>query len=257
MSLASIAPSTPAQNDLSAFFAKTMEPERGGHAFEVVDHRLVRIEVDDFVWIKRGTVIAYHGDMTFRLEQILQSEAVRWSAGPVRSAMKREVVPLSKAQGPGIVFLSDEGKYNRVLRLTGQPICIASSYLLAFEPSLLHTVRMLGGVGVLAGGIFMVELSGTGAMAISIKGDPLTLRVTPDRPVSTDPSATVGWTSGLWPELKTDFEMRTLVAHGGGEPIQMLFRGNGHVIVNARSRSEAMRANFVRRIASKIVALFA
>ncbi len=259
MSLASIAPSapvTPPRNSMAAFFADTLERETEGRAaFEVVDHRMVRIEVNDFVWIKRGTVIAYHGDMKFRLEEVFQPEAIRLTAGPVRSALKREAVPLSRAEGRGCVFLSDDGKYNRVFRLESRPLFVASPYVLAFEPTVTHQVRLVGGVGVLAGGIFIVELTGQGFVAISIKGDPLTLRVTPDNPVSTDPTATVAWTSGLWPELKTDFEVRSLVAHGGGEPIQMLFRGDGYVVVNARSRFEALRSSFAKRIASRITKL--
>jgi uncharacterized protein (AIM24 family) len=260
MNLTSMAPSappvTPTRNSVAAFFERTLEAEGGGDTFEVVNHRLVRIEVDDFVWIKRGTLIAYHGDMKFRLEEVFQSEAIRVKAGPVRSALKREAVPLSRAEGRGCLYLSDDGKYTRVFRLTGQRMCIASSYLLAFEPALEHRQRLVGGVGVLAGGVFLVELSGAGFVAIGIKGDPLTLRVTPDHPVSTDPTATVAWTSGLWPELKTDLEMRSLVAHGGGEPIQMLFRGDGYVVVNARSRMELLRNSVVRRMKSMVTQWF-
>lgn len=259
MSPASIAPSAPPvtpYHPLAAFFAGTLESERGGAAFEVVNHRLTRVEVDDFVWIKRGTVIAYHGDLTFRLEEVFQSEAIRVKTGPVRSALTREAVPLSRAEGRGCLYLSDDGKYNRVFRLSGQRMFIASSYLLAFEPTLEHHKRLVGGVGVLAGGIFLVELAGAGFVAISIKGDPLTLRVTPNNPVSTDPTATVAWTSGLWPELKTDLEMRSLVAHGGGEPIQMLFRGDGYVVVNARSRMEHMRSSLIKRLGSSLAQLF-
>lgn len=259
MRLASIAPSAPpataTSNTVATFFAGTLEPERG-EAFEVVDHRLVRIEVDDFVWIKRGTVIAYHGDLQFRLEEVFQSEAIGLEAGPVRSALKREAVPLSRAEGRGRLFLSDEGKFNRVFRLEGQRMFVASQYLLAFEPTLEHQIRLVGGVGALAGGPFIVQLTGTGFVAISSKGDPLTLRVTPNDPVSTDPTATVAWTSGLWPELKTDLELRSLVAHGGGEPIQMFFGGDGHVVVNARSRMEVMRSSILQRVRSNLARLF-
>jgi uncharacterized protein (AIM24 family) len=260
MHLASLAPSAPpvtaTLDTAAAFFAGTLEPEKGRSAFEVVDHRLVRIEVDDFVWIKRGTLIAYHGNLTFRLEEVFQPESMRLTAGPVRSALKREAVPLSRATGRGCVFLSDEGRYNRVLRLERQRLFVASQYLLAFQPTLQHEVRLAGGVGALSGGIFVVQLAGTGFVAISSKGDPLTLRVTPDDPVSTDPTATVAWTSGLWPELKTDLDVRSLAGHGGGAPLQMLFGGEGYVVVNARSRMEAVRSSIFQRMRSKLARVF-
>jgi uncharacterized protein (AIM24 family) len=260
MTPAAIAPSAPvtsSPDSLATFFADTLGRTRGGSAFEVVDHRLVRIEVDDFVWIKRGTVIAYQGRLRFRLEDVFQPEAIRREGGPIRSAFKREAVALARAEGRGCVYVSDDGKYNRVFRLTREPLFVASTCLLAFEPSLAHNVHLAGGVGVLAGGLFIVELSGTGFVAIAIKGDPLTLRVTPGHPVATDPTATVAWTRGLWPRLKTDLEIRSLVAHGGGEPIQMLFEGDGYVVVNAKSRFDAVRGSLVKRIGSSITKAFA
>ena len=111
---------------------------------------------------------------------------------------------------------------------------------------------MVGGVGVLAGGIFMIKLSGNGLVAIAMKGDPLTMPVSPDNPISTDPTAVIAWTGDLWPKLKTDLEIRSLVAHGGGAAIQMLFRGDGYVVVNARSRLEALRTGLVNRVTSKL-----
>jgi uncharacterized protein (AIM24 family) len=234
------------------FLVDSLEPETGKDKFDIVENRLVRIELDGFVWIKRGTVVAYHGDLKFRRENVLQSETVQTKAGPVRSALKREIVPLAKAEGKGCLYISDDGAHSQVVRLEGGTVYIVSTNLLAFEPTLDHEVRLAGGVGVLAGGIFVVKLSGNGLVAFSLKGDPLTMRVTPDDPISTDPTATVAWTGSLWPELKTDLDVRSLLAHGGGEAIQMLFRGEGYVIVHARSRLEAMRSGLVKSATSKI-----
>lgn len=234
------------------FMADSLEPETGKDRFDIVEKRLVRIEVDGFVWIRRGTAIAYHGDLKFRRETVLQAEGVQMKAGPVRSALKREVVPLAKAEGKGCLYVSNDGAHNQVVRLEGGTVYIVSSNLLAFEPTLEHEVLMVGGVGVLAGGIFVIKMSGNGLVAFSVKGDPLMMRVTPDDPVSTDPTAVIAWTGSLWPELKTDIEMRSLLAHGGGEAVQMLFRGDGYVIVHARSRMEAMRSSLIKSVTSKI-----
>jgi uncharacterized protein (AIM24 family) len=143
------------------------------------------------------------------------------------------------------------------MRLEGRTVYVVSTRLLAFESTLEHEVLMVGGVGVLAGGIFVIKISGNGLVAFGVSGDPMAMRVTPDDPVSTDPTATVAWTEPLWPELKTDLEVRSLVGHGGGEPIQMLFRGDGYVIVHAKSQLEAMRAGLVKSVTSKVKRLFA
>jgi uncharacterized protein (AIM24 family) len=85
--------------------------------------------------------------------------------------------------------------------------------------------------GMMAGGLFSVRLTGTGMVALTTHGEPLTLRVTPNDPVSTDPNATVAWSENLTPELKTDISFKTLLGRGGGETFQMLFRGDGFVVV--------------------------
>ena len=146
---------------------------------------MVRIDVDGFVWIKRGCVVAYHGDLRFHLEPVVQAEALRLASGPARSALKREAVPYSRAEGKGCLYLSNEGKYARVVRLENESIFAVSSDLLAFESTIDHQILMPGGVGVLAGGLFVVRLSGTGAVAFSTHGEPMTMRVTAREEVST------------------------------------------------------------------------
>jgi len=85
--------------------------------------------------------------------------------------------------------------------------------------------------GIMAGGLFNVKLEGTGMIAITTHYDPLTLNVTPDRPVFTDPNATVAWSGSLSPDIKTDVSFKTLVGRGSGESLQMAFRGDGFVVV--------------------------
>ena len=238
------------------FLVESLEPERGRDRFDIVEKRMVRIEVDGFVWIKRGSLIAYRGHLKFRRERVVQTEDVRVKSGPFRSAALREIVPVSKAEGKGILYISDNGKHNQVVRLEGGSLYVTAENLLAFEPSVSHEVCMVGGVGVLAGGVFMIKLTGSGLVAIGIKGDPLTLRVTPDEPVCTDPASIIAWSDGLWPHLKTDLEIRSVVAHGGGEPIQMLFSGEGYVVVHAKSKLEAQRGSLLKRLKSTVKRFF-
>jgi len=57
------------------------------------------------------------------------------------------------------------------------------------------------------------------------------LIVKPGDPVSTDPNATVAWSSNLSPSFKTDISLRTFIGRGSGETFQMLFEGNGFVVI--------------------------
>ena len=85
--------------------------------------------------------------------------------------------------------------------------------------------------GVLAGGLFNVRLEGTGMIAITTHYDPLTIKVSPNNPVTTDPNATVAWSGSLNPEFKTDISLKTFFGRGSGESIQMVFHGDGFVVV--------------------------
>ncbi len=84
---------------------------------------------------------------------------------------------------------------------------------------------------MMAGGLFNVKLSGTGMAAITTHHDPLTLAVSQNKPVITDPNATVAWSGSLAPELKTDISFKTLLGRGSGESIQMKFQGDGFVVI--------------------------
>ena len=68
-------------------------------------------------------------------------------------------------------------------------------------------------------------------IATTTHHDPLTLRVTPESPVTTDPNATVTWAGTLEPEISTDISMRTFFGRGGGEAFQLHFQGHGFVVI--------------------------
>ena len=139
------------------------------------------------------------------------------------------------------------------MRLCGEAIVVAWQELLAFESSLSFETTLVGhGVGIAAGGLVVVRLSGEGAFALATHGHPLTLAVTPDQPVSTDPHATLAWSDTLTPTLRTDVSWRSLMAHGGHEAMQIFFEGTGFVVMQPyedRSRFELL-AHPLKRLAA-------
>jgi uncharacterized protein (AIM24 family) len=196
---------------------------RGGFAAE--SDRVLRIEVDGGVWIKPGAAIAYRGALAF--ERLRTTEARSLDQIAVR-----EMSPLVRAVGRGRLYCAHHGAHVHVLALHGETVVVSARDLLAFEASLTCDMSLLGhGVGIAAGGLIVAALRGEGAFAIATHGETLRLEVTPDEPLNTDPHATVAWSGGLTPALKTDLSWRSLIGHGGQQPVQMHFQGSGFVIV--------------------------
>jgi uncharacterized protein (AIM24 family) len=130
------------------------------------------------------------------------------------------------------MYLADEGKSVQILQLHGESIFVNGNDLLAFEPSLKWDITMMRKLSaIVAGGLFNVRLEGTGMLAITTHHEPLTLVVSPGRPVRTDPNATIAWSGGLQPEFKTDISLKTFFGRGSGESIQMEFAGQGFVVI--------------------------
>ena len=233
MSIANAPATIASMKDLNAdFLEETLESDSRGEMFEVVSKRFLRIDVEDFLWAKLGSVIAFHGDFKMTRERVLRAK---------RGTLAREFAPLVKVEGKGRLYCADEGKRSKILRLADGTLNVVGSALLAFESTIQHEANLIPVLGLLAGGIFAFKLSGTGVVVIGAKGDPLTLRVTPDNPVVTDPDATLAWSGGLTPELKTELEWRTIIGHGGGQAIQMLFRGDGYVVIHAKEDDPTKR----------------
>lgn len=194
-------------------------------SFEQESERLLRIDVDGGVWLKPGAAIAYRGDIRFERLPTL-------AAHSIHDAALREMSPLVRAIGRGRLYCGAHGSHVRIIRLSGETIVVAWQELLAFEESLqFETTVVAHGIGIAAGGLTVVKLRGHGALAIAAHGEPLTLPVSPGNPLSTDPHATVAWSGELTPALKTELSWRSVFRHGGHEPVQMFFEGNGFVVV--------------------------
>ena len=217
-----------ATHSLQDFFAATAERDNPGDVFELESPRMLEARVRGRIWSKLGAMVAYRGNLRFVREGMMEG-------GIGKALMKMvsgEMSPLAKIEGDGLVYLADSGKEVTILRLNGDVINVSGNDLLAFEDTVTYNITMHRRVaGMMAGGLFSAALTGHGMVAIVTHGRPLTLKVTPDDPVITDPNATVAWSGGLSPEIKTDITMKSLLGRGGGESFQMLFRGHGFVVV--------------------------
>jgi uncharacterized protein (AIM24 family) len=90
--------------------------------------------------------------------------------------------------------------------------------------------------------LFNVQISGSGLVALTTHGEPLVLPVTGNRPVHTDPQATVAWNGGLQPEIHTNLSLGALVGRTSGESVQMRFAGSGWVMVQPCEETPVVQA---------------
>jgi uncharacterized protein (AIM24 family) len=128
--------------------------------------------------------------------------------------------------------VADNGKRIAILNLQNESIFVNGNDVLAFESTVKWDIKMMRRMtAVMAGGLFNVKLEGTGMVAITTYGEPVTLRVTKGQPVITDPNATVAWSGNLMPELRTDINFKTLIGRGSGESIQSVYTGEGFVVI--------------------------
>lgn len=216
-------------HSLAEFVAATEEKDQPGDVFELEGSHMLEVHVRGRVWSKLGAMVAYRGNLRFVREGLLEGGLGR-ALGKMVSG---EAAPLTKIEGQGICYLADQKKNITVLRLApGEVINVNGNDLLAFEDTIQYQITMHRRVaGMMAGGLFSLRLAGHGMAALISHGAPLTLRVRPNDPVITDPNATVAWSGNLAPQIRTDISLRSLIGRGGGEAFQMLFQGDGFVVV--------------------------
>ena len=220
-----------ARYTVEEFIQATGQKDRGEGVFELESDRLLEINLDGQMWTKMGSMVAYVGQVRFTREGVLEHGVGKF----LKRAVTGEGTRLTKAEGRGRVYLADEGKKVSILNLQGETLYVNGNDVLAFQDGIEWDIKLMRKVaGMMAGGLFNVKLSGTGMIAITTHYDPLTLRVTPQSPVTTDPNATVAWSGSLSPEFKTDVSFKTFLGRGSGESIQMLFRGDGFVVIQPK-----------------------
>jgi len=213
---------------IDEFIDSTGQRDLEEGTFELERDRLLEINLEGKVWTKMGSMVAYLGDIKFTREGVMEHGIGKM----LKKAVTGEGVSLTKAEGTGKLYLADSGKKISVINLDNQSIFVNGNDLLAFEESIQWDIKMLKKVaGLMAGGLFNVKLEGTGMIAITTHYDPLTLKVTPEKPVFTDPNATVAWSGNLQPDLKTDVSLKTFVGRSSGESLQMAFKGEGFVVI--------------------------
>lgn len=216
------------RQSLSQFVAEHAEQDRNQGLFELESDRVLEVNLNGLIWMKMGAMIAYVGNIKFTREGLLEQGL----GNLLKKAVSGEGATLSKAEGAGKLYLADGGKMINVLQLQNESLFVNGNDLLALQDGLSRDITMMRRISAIAsGGLFNVKVAGSGLVAIATHGRPLALRVTPGKPVFTDPQATVAWSGNLQPEFKTDMSLKTFIGRGSGESFQMMFQGDGFVLV--------------------------
>jgi uncharacterized protein (AIM24 family) len=210
------------------FINQTKQVDKGEGLFELETQRMLEVNLNGQVWAKMGSMVSYRGQIKFEREGILEHGLGKL----FKKALTGEGAPLMKANGSGKLYLADQGKKISILQLHNDSIYVNGNDLLAFEQNVSWDIKLMRRIaGMMSGGLFNIRLEGSGMVAITSHYEPLTLLVTPDNPVLTDPNATVAWSGNLQPEFVTDISLKTFFGRGSGESVQMKFSGEGFVVV--------------------------
>jgi uncharacterized protein (AIM24 family) len=136
-----------------------------------------------------------------------------------------------KISGTGEVFLAEMAQDVHVLRLEDDFVTANGANVLAFDAGIEWDIkRVEGASGMLGGGLYNMELRGSGYLALVSDGPPVLIEVDGEQTFA-DPHAAITWSSGLTTSVKADVNLKTFIGRGSGETFQVSFSGQGWVLI--------------------------
>jgi uncharacterized protein (AIM24 family) len=198
----------------------------GGESFALQNPKLLKVELSDVtIQAKLGAMVAYQGEVKH------EHAGTGGLSKLIKKSVTGEGTRLMKVSGTGEVFLADRAQEIHLIKLEEDKLTVNGANLLAFDAGIDWDIKKVEGLsGALAGGLFNLELSGSGWVALLSDGPPLLLPVG-DTPTFADPAAAIVWSSGVTTSVKTDMSMKTLIGRGSGESVQLAFGGSGWVLI--------------------------
>ncbi|NBM20169.1 AIM24 family protein [Streptomyces sp. GC420] len=178
------------------------------------------------LYARTGSMVAYEGFVQYEPNPpALRQAAASWITG--------EGAPVMKASGDGILYLADYGADVVVINLNNDSISVNGTNVLAFDAHLQFGVEKVKGLAKFAGqGMFNVEISGTGWLALTSRGTPIVVDCgRGEDETYVDPDALVAWSPNLKVKGKRSFKASSVIGRGSGEAYQMAFSGQGIVVV--------------------------
>ncbi|WP_188190474.1 AIM24 family protein [Nonomuraea sp. SYSU D8015] len=200
------------------------QPLPGGFALE--NRKMLRVQLPHEVLAKQGSMVAFQGQMDFEYE----------GAGGLGKLFKKAVTgegaSLMRVRGEGLLYLADNADDIHLFYLENEGLTVNGRNLLAFQPQLSWDIQRVQGAGIAAGGLFNTTVTGTGWVAVTTHGTPVLLDVA-RMPTFADGQSAVCWSTGLQVGVNRTMKAGALIGRGSGEAMQLAFRGQGFVLVQA------------------------
>jgi uncharacterized protein (AIM24 family) len=189
--------------------------EGASKTFTLHENGFLEINFANSVYIKKGTVSSYSGNLKFVAESGLLGTTAQ---------------TMVKAVGQGKIFVYEKGRKAFLLDLTDEFIYVEGSNLLALEETLTYRVEPIYD-SAYQRKIDTVKIFGKGSLAISTAIEPLSLRVTSELPLSISSSALVAWTGSLAAAVVDDKSLENVMIGTGEEGgFKVRFEGDGVVV---------------------------
>ena len=195
-------------------------------AFALQNSKLLKVHLDQVtIQAKLGSMVAYQGDVTF------EHAGSGGMSRMIKKAVTSEGTDLMKVSGSGEVFLAEMAQDVHVLELEDDFVTANGANVLAFDAGIDWDIkRVEGASGMLGGGLYNMELRGSGFLALVSDGPPVLLEVDGEQTFA-DPHAAITWSSGLTTSVKADVNLKTFIGRGSGETFQVSFSGQGWVLI--------------------------
>jgi uncharacterized protein (AIM24 family) len=198
----------------------------GGGAFSLQNSKLLKVELSEVtIQAKLGSMVAYQGDVKF------EHAGSGGMSRMLKKAVTNEGTDLMKIEGKGEVFLADLAQDVQLLQLDGDSITANGANVLAFDAGIDWDIKQVEGVsGMMGGGLYNMELKGSGWVALVSDGPPVMIELDGQETFA-DPQAAITWSSGLSTSVKTDVNVKTLIGRGSGETVQIAYSGKGWLLI--------------------------
>ncbi|MFC5834117.1 AIM24 family protein [Nonomuraea insulae] len=203
-----------------------LDPQQLPPGFSLENGKMLRVQLPQEVLAKQGSMVAFQGQMDFDYE----------GAGGLgkflKKAMSGEGTSLMRVRGQGLLYLADNADDIHLFFLENEGITVNGRNLLAFQPQLTWDIQRVQGAGVAAGGLFNTTVTGTGWVAVTTHGTPVLLDAA-RMPTFADGQSAVCWSTSLQVGVNRTMKAGALIGRGSGEAMQLAFRGQGFVLVQA------------------------
>jgi uncharacterized protein (AIM24 family) len=183
---------------------------RSPEIFRFLENNLMEVDFAGKVFIKKGTIYSYTGDLTFWVKE------ERPSGKP----------PLVTITGTGRVILTDRDREITFMQVHDETVFVEPGHLLACEEGLTPRYVPLGE------GLEVLALEGRGMVALSVASKPLPLPVSRGLPVFVPAASVITWSGDLVHQLVDDPQIHAVMLRSGPKAGPLLrLEGSGRILV--------------------------